>query len=71
MPWVKAADALPCEGEQVLVYDPERRRMELGRYAGGAWYVEDERDGSLKRIEGVTHWSPILESYLNDESEDD
>ena len=71
MPWIKAADALPGENEQVLIFDPERRRMKLGRYAGGAWYVEDERDGRLTRIAGVTHWAPILESETNDDSEDD
>lgn len=71
MPWVKAADTLPGENEEILIYDPERGRMELGRYAGGGWYVEDSRDGRLTRIEGVTHWAPILESESNDDSDDD
>ena len=71
MPWTKASDRLPAENELVLIYDPERRRMEVGRYAGGAWYVEDSRDGRLTRLAGVTHWAPILDSYLNDDSDDD
>lgn len=71
MPWIKAADVMPCEGEQVLIYDPENRRMEVGRYAAGAWYVEDSRDGRLTRIEGVTHWAPLLDSESNDDSDDD
>lgn len=71
MTWIKAADALPGEGEQVLIYDPDDRRMEMGRYSGGAWYVEDWRDGRLTRLACVTHWSPILDSYLNDDGDDD
>ncbi|HEY9285792.1 MAG TPA: hypothetical protein VIP46_20245 [Pyrinomonadaceae bacterium] len=71
MPWVKAADVLPGEGEQVLIFDPARRRMETGRYVGGGWYVEDLRDGRLTRIAGVTHWAPLLDSESNDDSDDD
>lgn len=71
MPWIKAADVLPGEDEQVLIHDRENRRIELGRYAGGAWYVEDVRDGRLTRIAGVTHWAPILDSESNDDSDDD
>lgn len=71
MPWVKAADCLPGEGEQVLIFDPARRRMEMGRYVGGGWYVEDARDGRLTRVAGVTHWAPLLESESNDDSDDD
>ena len=71
MPWTKAADRLPAENEQVLIYHPERGRMEVGRYADGAWYVEDPRGGRLSRLAGVTHWAPILDSYLNDDRDDD
>ena len=71
MPWVKADECLPGEGEQILIYDPARRRMELGRYAGGAWYVEGGSGGRLTRVAGVTHWAPILESESNDDSDDD
>ena len=71
MPWVKAAECLPGEGEQVLIFDPVRRRMEAGRYVRGRWYVEDERDGRLTEIANVTHWAPILESESNDDSDDD
>ena len=71
MPWVKAADCLPGEGEQVLIFDPARGRMETGRYVRGRWYVEDACDGRLTRIAGVTHWAPILESESSDESDDD
>jgi hypothetical protein len=69
--WIKAADVLPGEGEQVLIHDNENRRIELGRYSGGAWYVEDVRDGRTLRIEGVTHWAPILDSESDDDSDDD
>lgn len=71
MPWVKAAECLPCEGEQVLIFDPVRRRMETGRYVGGVWYLEDARDGRLTRVAGVTHWAPLLESESNDDGDDD
>ena len=71
MPWIKAADVLPGENEEILIYDPERGRMEAGRYVGGVWYVEDGRDGRLTRVAGVTHWAPILESESNDDSDDD
>jgi hypothetical protein len=71
MPWIKAADALPYENEQVRIFDPASRRIELGRYAGGAWHVEDLRDGRLTRVTWVTHWAPILDSEINDDSDDD
>jgi hypothetical protein len=71
MPWVKAAELKPTEGAQVLVYDGRERRMLLGRYAGGRWYVEDEAAGRLREVAGVTHWAPILDSYEARESEDD
>ena len=71
MPWIKAADLLPAEDEQVLIHDGVNQRMELGRYADGRWYVEDVRDGRLTRIAGVTHWAPMLESESNDDSDDD
>ncbi len=71
MPWAKAADALPGEGEQVLIHDRENQRIELGRYVGGGLYLEDSRDGTLTRVAGVTHWAPLLESESNDDSDDD
>lgn len=71
MPWVKAAELMPAEGAQVLVYDERERRIRLGRYEGGRWYVEEEAGGPLSRVAGVTHWAPILDSYSADESEDD
>jgi hypothetical protein len=71
MPWVKAADLLPPENEQIHVYDGARERMEFGRYAAGRWYVEDVRDGRLREITGVTHWAPVLDSEINDDSDDD
>lgn len=71
MPWVKAADCLPGEGEQVLIFDPVSNRMEAGRCVRGRWYVEDARDGRLTPIAGVTHWAPLLESEANDDSDDD
>ena len=71
MPWIKAADVLPSEDEEILIYHPEKRRMEVGRYSGGAWYAEDSRDGGLTRIAGVTHWAPVLDSESYDDSDDD
>lgn len=71
MPWIKAADALPGENEQVRIYDSRNERIELGRYAAGRWYVEDLRDGRLTGVAWVTHWAPILDSEINDDSDDD
>ncbi len=70
MPWFKAADAKPAAGERVLVYDGANERVELGRYDGGRWYVEDPRDGSLSEIRGVERWAPLLESEEYDPAED-
>ena len=41
MPWIKVADFMPPEGEQVLIHDGKNNRMEVGRYVGGRWFVED------------------------------
>ena len=70
MPWFKAADAKPAEGEQVLIYDGAAERIRLGRYGGGRWYVEDADGGRLTEIEGVTRWAPVLESEQYDPAED-
>lgn len=70
MPWVKAAESTPAEGARVLVYDVRERRMLLGRYEGGRWYVEDEAGGRAREVAGVTHWAPLLDSYERDEGDD-
>ena len=70
MPWFKASEWKPAEGEQVLIHDGARERVEFGRYVGGRWYVEDLRDGGLKEIEGVTRWAPVLESEEYDPADD-
>jgi hypothetical protein len=70
MPWFKTSDAKPAEGERVLVHDGANGRVELGRYAGGRWYVEDGEGGRPSEIEGVTHWAPLLESEEYDPAED-
>jgi hypothetical protein len=71
MPWIKASDFKPQENEQILIHDSVNNRIEVGRFIGGRWYVENLRDGRLSEIEAVTHWSPALESYLQDDSDDD
>lgn len=71
MTWVKTTDRLPAEDEQVLVHDGRANRIETGRLVKGRWYVEDARDGRLREVAGVTHWAPLLDSYLHDDSDDD
>jgi len=70
MPWFKVTDATPAEGEQVLIHDGANERIEVGRYAGGRWYVEDLKDGRLTEIAGVTHWGPVLDSEEYDPADD-
>ena len=70
MPWFKVTDATPAEGEQVLIHDGANERIEVGRYAGGRWYVEDLKDGRLTEIAGVTRWGPVLDSEEYDPADD-
>ena len=70
MPWFKASDAKPAEGERVLVHDDANERIECGRYSGGRWYVEDSGGGRPCEIEGVTRWAPLLESEEHDPADD-
>ena len=70
MPWFKASESKPAEGERVLIHDGEHNRIETGRYAGGRWYVEDLKDGSLTEAPGVTHWAPMLRSEEYDPADD-
>lgn len=69
--WIKAAKRMPPENEQIRIHDDRNNRIELGRYIGGRWYVEDLRDGRLSETTGVTHWGWLLESELTDDSDDD
>ena len=71
MAWTKAADLMPEENEQVLIYDNRNNRIELGRYIKGKWYIENSQTGELREIAWVTHWAVLLQSELNDDSEDD
>jgi hypothetical protein len=70
MPWIKASDSKPAEGEPVLVHDPVNERMVTGLYVGGRWFVEDSREGRLTEVEGVTHWAPLLDSEAYDPADD-
>lgn len=71
MAWVKVSRFLPEENAQILIHDDKSNRIESGRYVGGRWYVEDLRSGRLREVAGVTHWSPISDSELSDEDDDD
>ena len=71
MAWVKAADLTPPENEQIHIHDNRNNRIESGRYIDGRWYVEDLQTGRLTEIHGVTHWGWILDSELQDDSDDD
>jgi hypothetical protein len=70
MPWFKASDSKPAEGERVLIHDDENSRVEAGRYVGGRWYVENPRDRRLTEAEGVTHWAPLLDAEEYDPADD-
>jgi hypothetical protein len=70
MPWFKASDSKPAEGDRVLIHDGAGDRMLTGRYAGGRWYAEDPRDGRLTETAGVTHWAPLLGSEEYDPADD-
>jgi hypothetical protein len=71
MSWIKSSDRLPPENEQILIHDNKNSRIETGRYLNGKWYIEDLRNGGTSEIPSVTHWGWILDSQLNDESDDD
>jgi hypothetical protein len=70
MPWFKASDVQPADGERVLIHDDANERVGLGRYAAGRWYVEDPAGVRLGEVEGVTSWAPLLESEEYDPAED-
>lgn len=70
MPWFKASEWKPAEGERVLIHDDANERVEFGHYAGGRWYVEDLSGGRPNEVEGVTRWAPLLESEEYDPAED-
>jgi hypothetical protein len=70
MAWVKAAEFMPPEDEQILIYDERNSRAEFGRYIGGRWFIENIRNGQLSIIEEVTHWAPMLDSETNDTDDD-
>jgi hypothetical protein len=71
MSWIKVAERVPPENEQVLIHDDKNSRMEIGCYTGGRWYVQDSRTGERREITNVTHWGWLLDFQLNDESDDD
>ena len=71
MTWVKARELLPEENTQILIHDDKSSRIELGRYVGGRWYVEEPASGRLREVAGVTHWCFITDSTDYDAGEDD
>ncbi len=71
MAWTKATDLAPPENEPILIHDNRNNKIEFGRYVKGRWYIENSQTGELSEIAGVTHWAVLLESELNDDSEDD
>ena len=70
MPWFKASDAKPAEGERVLIHEGAGDRIRAGLYAGGRWYVEDSSGARLTEAHGVTHWAPLLDSEEYDPADD-
>jgi hypothetical protein len=70
MPWFRASDSKPAEGERVLIHDGESNRIEAGLYTGGRWYAEDLKDGTLNEVAAVTHWAPLLVSEEYDPADD-
>lgn len=70
MAWIKVAEAVPPDNEPILIYDNRNGRIVLGRTVDGKWYVEDTRDGQLREISEVTHWSWVLDSQEYDSAED-
>ena len=70
MPWFKASDSKPAEGERVLLHDGESNRIEAGRYEGGRWDLEDSEGGTLTEAAAVTHWAPLLDSEEYDPADD-
>jgi hypothetical protein len=71
MAWVRVTDAVPAENEQILIYDNENNKIESGRYVAGRWYIENLQNGQLHEVSEVTHWAPVLDSEINDTSDDD
>ena len=70
MTWIKVTDRMPPEDEQVLIHDNVNSRIEVGRYLGGKWYVENAEGGRLREIAGVTHWGWALDSQINFDPDD-
>jgi hypothetical protein len=71
MPLISVTTVMPVENEQILIYDNQSNRIEFGRYVNGRWYIENLQNGQLSEISEVTHWGPVLDSEINDDSDDD
>jgi hypothetical protein len=71
MPLISVTFATPAENELILIHDRRSNRVEFGRYVNGRWYLENLLNGQLSEISGVTHWGPVLDSEINDDSDDD
>ena len=71
MPWIRVTDIMPAENEQIHIHDSKNNRMEFGRYLNGRWYIENLQNGQLSEISDVIHWAPVLDSEINDDSDDD
>lgn len=71
MPLISVTTVMPAENVQILIYDNRSNRIEFGRCLNGKWYIENLQSGQLIEICEVTHWGPVLDSELNDDSDDD
>jgi hypothetical protein len=54
--WVACAEALPAEGEEVLVWHPRATRPHLARLYGTEWRNDDT---GYWWPEPITHWCPL------------
>lgn len=59
LPWISVNDALPKDGEFVLVYGKDNDEIDFGLRCKGYWeYASNDFYGN--QIKHVTHWMPLL-----------
>jgi hypothetical protein len=59
--WTSIKEALPPEGDAILIVIESYGRPSIGFYEDGEWWKDDDEEPLSESNLKVTHWQPLPE----------